>query len=161
MDIKVNLENLTEEERNQLMELIEKGNVDKVGKPKYQSKYYYIDSWGKIGNCHWTEDIIDKNRYAFGNVFKTNEQAEFELERLKVLAEMQKIADKDEQPKWNGEYRHYFLRLLVPEEIINVISYATSMKYNDICFATKERAEECIATVGEDRIKKYYFRMEE
>ena len=41
-EIKLNMENLTKEEREQLLKLVEKANrkESKVWKPKYNDKYY-------------------------------------------------------------------------------------------------------------------------
>lgn len=51
-NITVNMENLSEKEREQLMKLIQKsnGSKGKVWKPDYRRKYFYVNECGGIMN---------------------------------------------------------------------------------------------------------------
>ena len=73
-------------------------------KPENEEGYYYLTSNGDI---FWDNYSCDKSRYAIGNCFKTKEEAEFMVEKLKVLAEMREYAD-DEQ-EWDGDNKHWYI----------------------------------------------------
>jgi len=59
--------------------------------PQMGDTYYYICSWGRILSMQYTISVIDQTRISLGNVFETEEQAEFELEKRKVLVELEQI----------------------------------------------------------------------
>lgn len=82
-NITVNMENLSEEEREQLMKLIEKSNGSKrnVWKPEGNEKYFFVSGCGVINSCKWINDTTDNGYYEIGNCFKTKEEAEFALEK--------------------------------------------------------------------------------
>ena len=84
-NITVNMENLSEKEREQMMKLIQKSNGSKVKvwKPDYRRKYFYVNECGGIMNSKWYDDSIDADRYEIGNCFQTKEAADFALERIK------------------------------------------------------------------------------
>lgn len=127
---------------------------------KYKDTYYSICSDGDI-----MYDYFDLNnsycidRLAISNVFKTREEAEFELERLRVLAEMKKVAESEDR-KWNGYDKHWCLYYDVESGSIRQ-SFNSVCKSNDIYFESKEKAMECVKAVGEDKIRKYYLRIKE
>lgn len=55
-------------------------------KPEEREDYYYIDCDGEIETTHWLDnDLIDENRYKFGNIFKTQEQAELAKNKITNL----------------------------------------------------------------------------
>lgn len=120
-------------------------------KPKGGTQYYTIN----IGNActginTWTDDNIDGSIYSLGFVFKTEAEAEFAIERLKVLAEMQEWAGK-----WDGDF------VIVYSGEDNDIGVSDlplpQVTYGIIRFASRKDAENCIRAVGADRIIKYYF----
>ena len=98
-NITVNMENLSEEERKQLMNLIKKSNGSKrnLWKPNYGRKYFYINDCGGIMNSEWYDDRIDSEFYKIGNCFKTKEEAEFELERIKVKTELRRFSEENNE----------------------------------------------------------------
>ena len=156
--ITVNMENLSAEERQTLMALIEKANApkSKMWEPKNKENYYYIVSDGTVKcTIHLSDSIVDKSRLLIGNCFKTQEEAEFAIERLKVLHELRQFAGTK-----NADNVSYSLIFSTKNKIVD------DVKQNDcitsaIWFDTIEDAKTAIETVGEDRIKKYYFMMED
>ena len=76
-NITVNMENLSEEERDQLIRLIQKSNGSKgmVWKPEYDEWYFYVSGYGVIGSNVWINDYTDNGYYEIGNCFKTEEEA--------------------------------------------------------------------------------------
>ena len=59
-NITVNLENLSKEEREQLMKLIQKSNgcKRKVWKPEYNVFYFCISEYGSVVNNTWENDYM-------------------------------------------------------------------------------------------------------
>ena len=128
---------------------------NEVWKPKDGEWYWYINNSGGGLTTVWHGDIVGKSRYALGNVFKTEEEAEFRAEQLKVEAELKRfsrpfIADKD---NFILTYNH------LRDEIFTECSQYT--QYTNFHFPSEEIAQKAIDTVGEARIKKYYFGVED
>lgn len=114
--------------------------------------YFRIGSGGPIV-CEWHGSSSDYFDRSTGNCFLTAEECEFEIERRKVITEMMRCADDDQE--WNGKYEHHYIyaHLRVPGV---KVSRAGDVKCGEIYFKSEESAEKCIKAVGEDRIRKYY-----
>lgn len=130
-------------------------------KPREGELYFYINSNGDIKFSYYNTRSIDKR--CIGNFFKTDEEADHMVEKLKVIKELQDFAlehnDEEidwvdnEQDKWEISYKDSNV-----EPICN--NYYRAQAFN-IYFASKEIAQEAIKKIGEDRIKKYYFDIED
>lgn len=73
-NIVVNMENFTEEEKNQLLKLVEKSNEQQSKKrwrAAYNKVYYFINYGNKIDSLKETNNNVDKALYELGNYFKT------------------------------------------------------------------------------------------
>ena len=118
---------------------------------KDSKEYYRIEASGCIEyGCF--DATYDEYIREVGNAFLTREEAEFELERRKIEA----IIRKYSRPfKNNGD--NYCLHFY------NCISisagYNTAYNYGVPYFETKEIAQKAIDEIGEDRLKKYWFRV--
>lgn len=125
--------------------------------PKEDELYYTILGYGEI--CGWLHHNNDDNngaiwRSSIGNVFRTEAEAEFVVERMKILAEMNEWAGRYND-SWHIYYSSAWQRLDVTQSV------APNLLLGELRFATKEDAENCIMAVGEDRIKKYFMIPEE
>ena len=123
--------------------------------PQENDKYYYVRSCGEI-DCTTFDNTstFDKGCRNFNNCFKTEKEAKFKLEQLKVLHELEQLAD-DNQP-WNTWELHYTIAY---NHTINKFSIETwNAQHNSLFyFKSKESAQAAIDKIGEDRLKKYYF----
>lgn len=161
--LNVNLNNLTEEERNTLLALVEKSVKEpKVWKPEINEKYYYVRSDGGIDYSIWNNDKCDNNSYTIGNCFKDKEDAEFVREKLKVIADLKRFAQEHNtlEINWNDidqEKYYFYYNCTYKRFDINLV-YGT--KGNAIYFSSKEIAEQAVKEIGEERIEKYYFEVE-
>lgn len=157
-NITVNMENLSEEEREQLMKLIQKSNGSKrkVWKPYYRERYFYINECGEIMNSEWFDDSIDISRYGIGNCFKTKEEAEFALEKRRVEVELQRFAEENNECDTGVRY---FISYNLDSEITVDQIYGVRLK--GIYFSSKEVAENAIWAIGKGRLKKYYLGIED
>lgn len=128
--------------------------------PQKGDKYYQISMTG--GTCHNTfnDDNFDKCARAFGNFFRTQKEVEARAELLRWMtpALWRKIAVLREMEPFttpcDRSERKYHLRFVV-DGSIKIENY-----YGDFSvpvFASEERARECIAAIGEERLKRDWF----
>lgn len=165
-NITVNMENLSNEEREQLLKLIDKSN--KTAKKRWRAEvseiYYYLGTDGQIYSTGENSGGFDERTYKVGNYFKTEEEAEFELNKRLIYQELKDYAlehNKHEfnwvdplQDKWTIYYDFGVKRL-------SVSSWHTIYGMGQIYFSSKTIAKSAIFAVGKDRIKKYLFGVEE
>ena len=97
----------------------------------------------------------DKDSLEIGNIFKTKEQAEFVLEKLKVEAELRKFSRPFEIYGTN-----YYLYFAKDDGFIGIACLTTSLAQGAIYFESENKAQQAIESVGEHRIKKYLFGVE-
>lgn len=158
-NITVNMENLTDEEREQLLALIKKSNEPACGiwEPKKDDEYWFIDRDGYILSSRWGWSSTEENRFNIGNCFRTEEEAEFEIERIKIIHELKELAGGY---KWEYDSYNYYIYFDCYNYKIK-IGYVSRVKNTYIYFPTEEAAEKAIDTIGEERLKKYYFGIKE
>jgi hypothetical protein len=152
-DLENKLTQLTSELNELKSELTELKTPDRW-RPKLGEFYYSINTDGKVIETFWDGHFWNEDRYAIGNYFKTKEEAEFEIERLKVLAEMREFAEPEDR-LWNGDNYHYHIYYdYCGNELY--ISWTRNIRGDGMYFESQEKAQQCIASVGKERIKKYY-----
>ena len=125
---------------------------------KIGDQYFFIDSDGYINCTTYENDNFDINRMKIGNFFRTKGQAEFVVERLKVLEEMRVFAEPF-NTKFNNVKGHYYIYY----DSVNrklAVDNVRSIRCGELYFESQEKAKECINVVGEDRIKKFYIGVE-
>ena len=94
--------------------------------------------------------------FAMNNIFRTVEEAEFEVERRKVIAEIERMADG----VLDGNKACYELAYGdLYDEITPDPYYSTN--HGVPIFSSNKKALECIDKIGKERLKKYYFRVKE
>lgn len=153
---------LTEEQKNAIKSLfcVEAEEVEEADEveeewPQSGDKYFSIDSFGYIVERCWVYGGLDSEaRKEIGNIFKSKKEAEFAVERLKVIYELKQFAEKD--GTWNGANKHYYLRYNVIFDCV-AVDVGWACKTAELHFSSKNDAKSAIAAVGVDRIKKYYF----
>ena len=163
--ITLNMENLSEDEREQLIKLVEKANKkenSKVWKPEKGDYYWYIGET-TISYLVFNNDRVDNFLYSIGNCFKTEKEAEFAVEKKKVIVELKQFAKENNEFKFywcDYSQNKYFICYTGDTDSIEI--YCRSIaKGNDVYFSSKEIARAAIETIGEDRLKKYYFEVED
>lgn len=159
-------DNFTQETiTNTLQEDWEVVEESKVWKPEKDGHYYYYDNDGRTYQSSYCEDSIDKRRLEFGNCFKTQEEAKHMAEKLRVIKELRDFAleNNNEKIDWRDKcIGKYFITYDFYDEEISVASYTfRNFLPFEIYFTSKEIAQKAIKTIGADRIRKYYFDIEE
>ena len=124
-------------------------------KPKHGDYYLFVDSYGVIHKTEWNTFGIHRQRYLIGNVFKTEEEAKFRVGQIKVEAELRRFSRPFKIGGKNYTLGYYHLHDKI------MITFFETIQCGNVFFPSKEIAQKAIDTVGADRIKKYYFWVEE
>ena len=146
---------LTEEQEKHIKDYL--GIKNKKWRLKEGENYYFVNSYGCISNSK----NYDEFRLITNNCFKTQKDAEFRLEQIKVYNELKNFADENnEEIEWKNGTAKYIITFDTEDEKIgtNIIFYIQDIA--QIYFSSKELAEQAIDKVGADRIKKYLFGVE-
>lgn len=159
-NITLNMENLSESEREQLIKLVEKANKQEnnnVWKPENNETYWCISDT-KIDYYNYTNDRIDRFLYEMGNCFKSKEEAEFAVKRAKVIAELRRFADEnnDKLEFKNMYQKKYFIEYGARNDNLHIEYVITNVPVG-IYFSSESIARDAIKSIGEVRLKKYYF----
>ena len=144
--------------RKQLDEL-DKAKIEPESRrynPKIDAWYYSINDNGDVVTHSWYRTSKDIYRYAIGNCFKTREEAEFEVERLRVIAKLKEFAEPEDRV-WSEDSNWAIVYSNEKHEVRaeNWCSIQNATLY----FESRERVHEAVEAIGEDRIKKYYLRV--
>ena len=124
--------------------------------PQEDDVFCFINTFGKPVESTWGESITNRQLIEIGNMFRTKEQAEFAVEKLKVEAELRKFSRPFEYGENCTEfyYDHEFGR-------ITFLTLTASQTQGAIYFESEEKAQQAIEAVGAERIKKYIFGVED
>ena len=132
-----------------------KKGANKRWKPKFGENYFRIDSCD-ITSLKWENDAFDNRYYNTRDIYKTKEEAEFEVERRKIMIELHNYADDH-----NGEITHpsdaFWIALNEDEITVETESYLPPV--GAVLFSNEDTAYDAIEAIGEDRILKYMFRI--
>lgn len=122
--------------------------------PKRGDKYHFIEASGGVGWFQWDESGFGLRAQDIGNMFRTKEQAEFAVEKLKVEAELRKFSRPFKRDSLN-------VVMCFDTEADELYSETKRfMTQGAFYFEGLVQIQEAIKTIGEDRIKKYIFGVE-
>ncbi len=158
------IKNLTEAEEKEFYRLVEKMNGEetdkdvKVKKPEIGTRYFYLDSVGDIVNAVWDDTEYDNARWDLGNVFLTEKEIVFAIEKRKVEVELERYAKEH-----NGPIRRDSFYLLYNNEDDGKLDYdvwSVCKPQGGVQFASKQLVFDAIEAIGKERILKYIFGVE-
>ena len=130
----------------------------RVWKPIEGDTYYYYDSICSINSSVWSDCWIDHARYGCGDCYRTEEEAFFAVERIKVVAELRRFAEEySDAVDWEDHYAPKFIIVYCYDTCALSVEQVFSVRTSDVYFSNKEIVKTAILTIGEDRLKKYYF----
>ena len=128
-------------------------------KPKYYDRYYYVsEECAAMESRAWTEYTVDE-RYRRYNVFKTEEEAKQEAEKILVRRMLEDIARRlnkgnkidwhnEEQPKYSIRFNYYPGKIVLDrcfrQQALGVV-YCLDKNFLDVA----------IQEIGEQRLKAY------
>lgn len=119
-----------------------------------REKYYRLYGDGRIYNLSF-DSRIDEDVRNIGNAFLTEKEAEFEGERRKVEAILRKYS----RPYVAGE-DNYCILYFHDEKKVDVGYYSVT-DYGLPYFESEEIIQKVIDEIGEDRLKRYWFGIED
>lgn len=125
--------------------------------PQDGDEYWYIHTTGDIYNENWEFLGVEITMLEIGNVFRTKEQAEFAVEKLKVEAELRKFS----RPVFKEDEDNYFIQINASHHNLVVDTDEGYQTQGAIYFESRDITLQAIQSVGEDRIKKYLFGVED
>lgn len=124
--------------------------------PQDGDEYWFITDRGMVFDSKFENKKSDRDSMEIGNIFRDREQAYFALEKLKVEAELRKFSRPFECGAFNC-----CISLDTDEDCFYVDSSRYFQSQGTIHFESKVKAQQAIELVGEDRIKKYIFGVED
>lgn len=123
--------------------------------PQDDDNYWYIDETGEVLIESWDGLSSEIDMLEIGNIYKTEDEAEFAVEKLKVEAELR---------KFSTPYKILSRNWLITEAkdgTIEALWSFRSKSQGTLYFESKEKVQQAIKSVGEERIKKYIFGVED
>lgn len=126
-------------------------------------EYYYIDMCGDfdittfgVGSC-----LVDKKMIEIGNAFLTKEEAEYEIERRKIETEMLRLGGTRKINELNSNVV-YTIQIHFGLKYVYVRSFDIKQApIGVIFFNYRKQAIKALETIGESKIKKYIFGVDE
>lgn len=142
-------------------EVVEEKNKIKVWEPSLGDLYYYINSNGDIKFSYYNTRSIDKR--CIGNFFKTDEEADHMVEKLKVIRELQDLSNiKLNMSDYVKNNRIYYIAYdFTQNRIVPLFDNISRNIPFNVYFSTKEDCEKAITKIGKERLERYYFDMED
>ena len=147
------LSNRIEQLEKELAELkkLEKESV-KQFEPTIGDEYWFINGNGEVESFDWGWDMFDEGAYDIGNTYRTKEEAEFVVEKIRTEAELRRFSKPFERGGSN-----YYILSDVYENDLTISNMGFYRCQGTIYFESEEKAEEAIRMVGKKRIEKYIF----
>ena len=144
-------------DEDKLKELLVKPKPKTFWDLKDGDGYWYIDTVNNINYVTWKGDAWDLATRESGNAFLTKEEAQFELERRRCEAIMLKYGRR--MLKYKDD--NYSFQFDNTGKKVYVEVWNTCQFQGSIYFDTEELAQKAIDEIGEERLKKYVFRVSE
>ena len=146
--------------KNELLDEFDKRvealKVDEQEFPREDDMFWFINTFGRSVESTWGESITNRQLIEIGNTFRTKEEAEFAVEKLKVEAELRKFS----RP-FKEDGNNCFIQINSSYNNIVIDTDEGYQTQGTIYYETRKEALLAIDTVGEDRIKKYIFGVED
>ena len=129
--------------------------------PKQCEIYYSILANGSIDYTTYdSNNRIDKQRLSSGNCFKTGEEAQCMLEKIKIINQLRRMSNINFND--TSDKAHYAIAYNCESKcIICSVSYNCREQPFSIYFDSLKDCENAIKEIGEENLKKYYFDVED
>lgn len=133
--------------------MLEKGDSPKTVWDLKDGDRYYVIYPRDIEGYTFNGQDFDIEARENGNVFRTKEEAQFELERRKIETVMRKysIPFNEKKENWSIYYDHF-------SKTIGTV-YWSNADHGIYHFESKEIAQQVINEIGNERLKKYWFKV--
>ena len=137
---------ITKAQYEEYMELKKQAKTTqtKRWKPEEGKGYYAIWSHGRIDFYRWDNDIEDNNCFKLGNCFKSEEEAQKELDRRITERELLDLCD---------DSGFIEIGFDVDNREFCAMGEDSDYLFSPYRFATEESAQNAIKQLGEDKLK--------
>jgi hypothetical protein len=134
---------------------------NKSWKPKEGDTYFYISGTGKVISDNFMPCLpSDNDKVLFSNAFKTAEEAEHMVEKIKIINKLRELSNISFNDNYKQEKFVIFYNTENQQIRITQHTVIREIPFN-IYFKNKEDCQKAIETIGEDNLKKYYFDVED
>ena len=148
--------------REELSKLEEKLRTFKSGvgrqMPENGDIYYFIEANGTVYEDKWTNDSFDQQRFYLYNYFKTNEEAQREIDRRLIKAKLNEIANRlngDQVIKWDSAIQSkYYLNLSTEGSLHLGFSIIDKMEGTTYCLS-EDFLDVVVDEIGEQELFDY------
>lgn len=123
--------------------------------PQNGDRYWTLNGGAEVLVSAWASDDTDQARMAVGNVFRTEADAEREVERRKVLTELRQLARESwggGKADWSSNDQDKLYLYFSHNDTTWYIGRYATIQYSSVYFATREAAEAAIETIGAERL---------
>lgn len=124
--------------------------------PQQDNTYWYVSMRGNIFTSQWEGFPSEVAMLKFGNIFINEDQAKFAVEKLKAETELRKFSSP-----FKDNDNNYYIEIYLPDKKLSIDRSEYFKTQGAIYFESRKVANEAIEAVGEERIKKYIFGVEE
>lgn len=169
---KNNLEKINKQDLEELFSLLNKmlGEEDhkysekrKEWMPETGEEYWTFSQLGDPIKSSFENGMIDIKRHRVGWMFRTKEDAEFAIERQKIITELRRYAFEHndfETEKWDGDHTFYNIVYDITRQNLDVVGSRLIKDMSAVYFSSERIARDAMLEVGEERIIKYLFDVE-
>lgn len=130
---------------------------NKKWKPKEGDTYFYISARGYVISDDFMPCVpSDNDKVRFNNAFQTAEEAEYMVEKIKIINRLKELSTINFNDDCNK--LHFIISYDSEKKRIhyNVHHYYRESPF-EVYFETKEDCQKAIDIIGEENLKKYYF----
>lgn len=158
MKLEVDLKNLSETEKEKLLALVKKASKEPAVPyfiPEIGDTYYYITG-SSAHYTTWDDDFIDRDWFAIGNCFQTEDDAKEAIIRMQMQTKWKRLsldAGEAENP-WDCEHEHFFALWNCVAQKLETVSNEFSI-CEKTYFPSEASLKDAIADLGEENVKKY------
>ena len=148
-----------------------------IWKPIPGGTYYNIDTTGAVEEHCWiasdsnqnlnaeeddmfeySENMDDIRRWLMGNCFPTKNIASIISERMRLLADLQKFADRNNAfIDWSNHTQGKYYLIFDSDKDMVCVEAHYNKRFPTIYFSSYDIAKAAIDYIGKNRLKKYLF----
>lgn len=128
---------------------------DNVWRPKFNEQYWIIDTEGDVICDVWQDSILELDRLDIGNVFRTETEAEYEVDRRMILNKLKKYSCE-----FRTDLENYYMYLDCKTNNLCYAFRVSRLQQGEVYFESEEMVRKAIKELGENDIKKYLFGIE-